>query len=180
MNFKLDTNKYDGLIFTSKNAVMALNSLTNNWKRLPSYVIGPKTAYLIKKLGGRVRFISDNHYGDSFSKELVDILRGKQVLYLRGDKVALDIRKRLSAWEIVCDEAILYEAQCIEGEEKNIFPKESIIIFTSPFIVKCFFKKNIWDSSYLAVAIGETTAKAFPHSIQPISVIYYFSNLMYQ
>ena len=43
---------------------------------------------------------------------------------------------------------------------------DSIIIFTSPSSVKCFFNKFSWNSSYKAIVIGKTTATYLPKEIK--------------
>jgi uroporphyrinogen-III synthase len=44
--------------------------------------------------------------------------------------------------------------------------KNSIIIFTSPSTIKCFFKSFDWDSSFKAVVIGNSTKKHLPQDIE--------------
>ena len=59
---------YDALIFTSKNAVYSLDSFNENWKKLDSYVIAPKTSQIIEKLGGKVVFTGG---GSLLLKEII-------------------------------------------------------------------------------------------------------------
>ena len=54
INQSIDMQNYDALIFTSKNAVKAMDSLGTQWKSLPSYVIAPQTAKILKSLGGNL------------------------------------------------------------------------------------------------------------------------------
>jgi len=46
---KIDFSKYDGIIFTSKNSVFAIDSFNHKWKKIPSYAIAQKTANIINQ-----------------------------------------------------------------------------------------------------------------------------------
>jgi len=58
---------YDALIFTSKNAIFAIDSFCESWKFLPSYVIAPQTAKILKKLGGKLEFTGEKNHGNEFA-----------------------------------------------------------------------------------------------------------------
>jgi len=164
----IDLKKYDALIFTSKNAIYSIDSFNKQWKSIPSYAIAPQTGNIIKKLGGNLEFIGKKNHGNEFAFELIKILKGKKVLYLRGNKVVSTLTSILNENDIICDELIVYESICKKYNEKFNLPKSSIIIFSSPSTIKCFFKNSSWDKSFRAIAIGKTTAKYFPDYIQPI------------
>lgn len=165
---ELNFTAYDALIFTSKNAIISLNSFNSNWKNKPLYVIAPQTAKVAKNLGGKVKFVGKEKHGNEFAKEILEVLKNKRVLYIRGSKVVSDIVDILNSNSIVCDEAIIYETVCINYDKPINLPKNSIIIFSSPSTIECFLKNAKWDESFKAIAIGHTTKKYFPPHITPI------------
>ena len=160
----IDFSKYDGIIFTSKNAIYSINSFNLQWKKLPCYAIAKKTATIIEKFGGIVEFIGEKSHGDDFAKELLEVIKGKKMIYLRAKKVVSNLITILNENGISCDEEIIYETKCIEHKNKNL-EKGSIIIFTSPSTIKCFFKNFDWDESFKAIVIGKTTAKFLPKNV---------------
>ncbi len=157
---------YDALIFTSKNALYALDKLyDNSWKTIPSYAIAPKTAQIINNLDGNLAFTGITNHGDLFAQELIPLLKNKKVLYLRGSKVVSSLVHRLNTNDIVCDEVVVYQSDCKIYKNKPTLPKNSIFIFSSPSTIECFLKNFIWDDSFKAISIGKTTAKYFPSYI---------------
>ena len=164
---KIDFNLYDGLIFTSKNAVFAIESFNKKWKQKPVYALAPQTAKAIKSLKGQLRFVGKSHYGDEFADELIKPLQDKKVLYLRAKNVASDLCGILNSKGVFCDEVIVYETTCKQFDQKIVLPKNSIIIFSSPSTINCFFQNADWDPTYTAIAIGHTTAQHFPKEVTP-------------
>ncbi|MDQ1264419.1 MAG: uroporphyrinogen-III synthase [Campylobacterota bacterium] len=164
----LDFSSYDALIFTSKNAIKSLNSFNNAWKTKPLYVIAPQTAKIAKKLGGKVKFVGKEKHGNEFANELLEVLKNKKVLYIRGSKVVSELVNILNSNSVNCDEAIVYETVCMQYKEKIKLPKNSTVIFSSPSTIECFLKNAIWDESYSAISIGHTTQKYFPPHIKPV------------
>ncbi len=161
----IDLNQYDALLFTSKNAVYSLNSFNNKWKELDSYAIAPMTANIIKKEGGKVFFTGSSGHGDDFAKELIPLLENRKVLYIRALKVVSNLVEILKDNKIKIDELITYKTVC--NENLNcVLEDSSVIIFTSPSSVKCFFKKFSWRDSFQAIVIGKTTAKFLPKGIK--------------
>ena len=157
----IEISEYDLLIFTSKTAVKGIDNITNQWKRLPSITVGEKTAKEVKKFGGLVSFIG-NGYGDSIINEILKHKK-KKLLFIRGKEVATNL-KEITKKELPLNEIIVYETLC--KKEGIKLEDSSIIIFTSPSSVKCFFKNYKWKDSYKAVAIGKTTAKELPADIK--------------
>ena len=156
--------EYDGIIFTSKNDVYSINSFNPFWKNLPSYVIASKTASVIKEFGGRIEFIGKKSHGNDFAKELVKVAKGKKLIYLRAKKVVSNLVSILNENGINCDEEIIYETKCVKIKDK-VLEKNSIILFTSPSTIECFFKNFNWDESFKAIVIGKTTAKFLPNNV---------------
>lgn len=164
----IDLAAYDALIFTSKNAVEVLDKQYPQWKRKPAYAIAPQSAKAIKRLGGQLRYVGKSHYGSEFAQELVAQLVGKRTLYLRAKEVASELGAILRDQGVSCDEAVIYETRCKPQSAPLVLPKKSVIIFSAPSNVACFLQHVCWDESYRAVAIGTTTAGAFPEGITPI------------
>ncbi|MAD42785.1 MAG: uroporphyrinogen-III synthase [Arcobacter sp.] len=165
---KIDFTNYDAIIFTSKNGITAIDSINKNWKNLPSYVISEQTAKLVKDLNGRIEFISKRKHGNEFAYELLNLLKNKKVLYLRGKEIVSDLIEILSDVKIQIKDEVIYE-NCFNEEIKSVeIPKNSKIIFTSPSTIEYFFKVFKWDESYTAISIGKTTAQYFPKNIKPV------------
>lgn len=159
----IDFTKYDALVFTSKNAIYSLDSFCSKYKEIPSYVIAPKTAKVLKKLGGNLVFTGESGHGNDFANELIPLLKNKKVLYLKAEKTVSNLVEILKQNNIEIDDKIVYKTSC-NKIEKNL-EKNSVIIFTSPSSVECFFKNFDWDESLKAVVIGKTTLKYLPFNI---------------
>ncbi len=160
----LNLDYYDALIFTSKNAVYSLDNITNKWRNKDSYVIAPKTADVVSKLGGKLKFVGKNGHGNAFAYELTERLKGKKALYIRAKRTVSFLANILKENSIDIESVITYETVC--SDKKISIEDNAIIIFTSPSSVECFLKKYEWQESYKAVVIGETTAKYLPKYIE--------------
>ena len=160
---EIDLISYEALIFTSKNAVYSLDSFNKDWKKIPSYVIAPKTADVIKSLGGNIAFVGVTSHGNEFAQELLKVLQNKKVLYIKALKTVSNLVGILKENKIQLDELVAYETSC---KETNIqLEDNSIFIFTSPSSVECFFKQYSWKDSFKAIAIGKTTADYLPKNV---------------
>lgn len=155
---------YEALIFTSKNAIYSLDSFNQNWKKIPSYAIAPKTADIIKQLGGNLVFTGITSHGNDFAEELITLLKDKKVLYIKALKTVSNLPEILRQNKILLDELVVYETSCKKVDVE--LEKNSIFIFTSPSSVECFFKQYSWHDSYKAIVIGKTTAKFLPKNIK--------------
>lgn len=164
----IDLEKYDALIFTSKNAIESINSFNKSWKKIPAYVISPQSAKLVRNLNGRLEFVGKEKHGDKFAEEIAEDLKDKKVLYLRGEKTVSRLIDILKEQGINCDEEAIYENNFKKINKKVNFPKGSKIIFSSPSTIEYFFKNFEWDNSFYAISIGQTTAKHFPKNIKPL------------
>lgn len=163
----VDLSHYDALVFTSKNAIKAINSMDDTWKKIPSYVIAPQTAKIVKSFQGNLVFTGKQKHGNEFAHEIKDQLKGKKVLYIGGTKVVSKLREILNENEVLCDHLAIYETVCKKYDSKITLPKHSIIIFSSPSTIECFLKNIHWGSTFQAVSIGKTTANYFPSYITP-------------
>lgn len=164
----IDLSSYDALIFTSKNALYALDTMDKTWKKKPAYVIAPETAKIVKHLGGNLRFVGKEKHGDQFALEIAEKFKHQKLLYVRASKVISNITDILNTNSILCDELIIYKTVCKHFEKKVKLPKNSTIIFSSPSTIECFFKNISWDESFKAISIGHTTAQHFPENITPV------------
>ena len=164
----ISLESYDALIFTSKNAIIGIDKISPLWKNIPSYVIAPQTAKVLKEMGGKLTFTGKAKHGNEFAKELIPLLKNKNVLYVRGKDLVSNAVTILKENGIACYETIVYQTLCNKYEATTPLPKNSVIIFSSPSTIKCFLSNNLWDDSFTAIAIGHTTAKYFPSNIQPI------------
>lgn len=150
---------YDVIIFTSKNAVEAINRLGIDWRRKPSIAIGDATAEKIKKLKGRVSFVSNEAYGDELAVEITKRYRFLKFLYPRAKTIASNLPDILHKKGSDITEIVVYETVC--SDEILEAPEDgSVIVFSSPSTVKCFVEKFGWREGYKCVAIGKTTAAA--------------------
>lgn len=161
----LDISKYDLLIFTSKQAVKSVNSLTKDWCTIPAISIGSATSNTIESLGGKVEYEVTTSTANSIVDDIVKKYSKKNILYIRAKEVALDIKEELKHHNIEIYEKVVYETSCISysGDSR---PKDgSVILFTSPSTINCFFKQFSWEESYNAVSIGQNTANHLPSEI---------------
>jgi uroporphyrinogen-III synthase len=163
----IDLNSFDAILFTSKNGVYSLNSFNNQWKDIPSYSIAPKTANIIEKTGGKVKFIGNSGHGNDFANELLPILKDKKVLYVRALKVVSNLVQILKDNKIDIHELITYKTVCNKNLPKTL-KDNAIIIFTSPSSIKCFFDRYNWNNNFKAIVIGKTTANYLPENIDYI------------
>jgi uroporphyrinogen-III synthase len=162
---KIDFASYDALIFTSKNGILAIKEKFDLWRDVPTFCIGSATASEVQKLGGIVAYRAKNSYGDSFAHEITSLLQGKRALFLRAKMVTSSLNEILRDCGVVLDEMVVYETVCTPSSELFTPKPNSIIIFSSPSTIECFFKSFEWDSSYKAVVIGEVTANHMPKEL---------------
>ena len=163
---QIDISNYEALIFTSKNAVLSLDSFNDQWKQIPAYAISYKTAQCVGKNGGDLEYTGINGYGNKFAQELIPKLKDKKVLYIKPKKVLSKLVEILQINNIICDELVTYETICKTYTITSKPPKNSIIILSSPSTLKCFLNTFGWDDSYFAVSIGRTTTKFIPDYIK--------------
>lgn len=161
-NINLD--EFDALIFTSKNGISAIDSFNKKWRNMPSYCIAKMTASVVLKMNGKVVFVGERSHGNEFAQELVPLLKNKKALYIRAKKTVSQLATILENNGVDIQELIVYETVC-NDEHFDTPSKNSVIIFTSPSSVECFFKRFSWHESYKAIIIGKTTAKYMPNNI---------------
>jgi uroporphyrinogen-III synthase len=161
----LELDGYDTLMFTSKQAVVEADRIDKRWKKLDTIAIGGATKSQIEKLGGRVIYHPQEFYGSTLAKDIEKFFKKRKILYLRPKKISFDSKTYLAKSGIKLGEQIIYQTKCKEYDKATKPPKNSIIIFTSPSTIECFFNNFEWDSSYKAVVIGESTKEHLPPNV---------------
>ncbi len=165
------------LIFTSKHAPLALeHSLKGShaleWlKTLPSFVIAPRSARYAQDLGFQVALVGHAGRGELFAQEILpslrQCLRNKSALYVRAQHSA----SNLSAWlqaHLSVREIIVYANKPLKLASSLKPPPHSILIFTAPSVYRAFVGNFGWDRSYRAIALGETTYRAFAPEVRAL------------
>ena len=155
---------FDSIIFTSKQAIIFTNEITKEWKDKKILAVGRATAKLAKELGAKDIYHPKEFYGKELAKDILENFKESKILYIRPKVVSFDSKSFLKQNGIDIEEEILYETVCKEYKGINL-PKNSIIIFTSPSTIECFFKNFSWDSSFLAVVIGKSTLQKLPKNV---------------
>jgi uroporphyrinogen-III synthase len=164
LDIDIDLSDIDALIFTSKNSAKALELSKLSWKQIPAYCISEPTAKYIKSLNSNLAYIGDDGHGNEFAKQLIPLLKGKKVLYIRAKEVVSDLEYILKSNNIDITSLIAYETICSKLNNIKI-GNDSTIIFTSPSSIKCFLSNFTWNESFKAICIGKTTAKHMPKNI---------------
>jgi len=153
---------YDTLMFTSKQAVVTIDNIDKRWKEIPTIAIGKATKSQIEKLGGKVIYQPKHFYGKELAKDIELFFANREILYLRPKTVSFDSKAYLMQKNILLNEKIIYETNCIKYNIDSKPPKSSIIIFTSPSTIKCFLENFEWLDSYIAIVIGSATKVHLP------------------
>lgn len=170
LDYDIDFDDVDALIFTSKNAIKSLlynsNRLNNyKWRMIDSFVFGKTSAKYLKDNGGKVVFVKSDGSGNDFAMELLDLLRNKKALYLRAKVVVSKLVHILESNDINISEKIVYESKIKNINPLLKPPPNSILIFSAPSVYKAFLANFSWDETYIAIAIGDTTLSSFSKDI---------------
>jgi len=160
-SFSFDNVDY--LLFTSKNGVRAIDRVSDEWKKYPSFAIGKATAKEIEKLGGIVEYVAKSAYGDKFAKEINEKYKNKTFLFFRAKKLVSNIKELFVNNNL--KEVIIYETVC--NIPQNEIKKPAIVIFSSPSTVRCFAKINSFDN-ITAIGIGYKTKSELSKYIKEI------------
>lgn len=159
---KLDLESYGGLIFTSKNAILAL-SKTPQWLKIPCFILSQASAKLAQKLGGRVEFIGSSGNAREFCGELVKALsalsgEASRLLWACGERVAYPLDKELSKAGLRVDRVVCYKSSPLKLE-CDIKP-HSFVIFTAPSMLGAYRDSGL-SSQIQPISIGPSTKEAF-------------------
>lgn len=158
----IDFSTCDTLMFTSKQAVITLDNIDKRWRDIPSIAIGKATKNQIEKLGGEVIYQPKHFYGEELAKDIELFFKNRKILYIRPRIVSFDSKAYLMKKNILLNEEIIYETNCIRYNQSSKPPQSSIIIFTSPSTIKCFLENFKWLDSYTAIVIGNSTKIHLP------------------
>jgi len=102
--------------------------------------------------------------GKEFAQNILRSYRNNIFFYPRAKEVVNDVYSILLQNGVKIEKEIVYETVCKEIEPFEI-ERNSILIFTSPKIVKCFANKFDFKDDFRLIAIGKTTKDAFAKSL---------------
>ena len=159
LKFELNLSDYDELVATSKNAFNALKFNGISPINLPVFVIANSCASAAREFGFGEIYTGKNAHGDDFAREILPLLKGKNVLYLKGKDSASNFLEILQDGGVNIKAIFAYENVLNPCKMELKPPKNSILIFASPLNVKNFLSNFGWDESYQAISIGKVTAK---------------------
>ncbi|WP_148821388.1 uroporphyrinogen-III synthase [Campylobacter concisus] len=159
LKFELNLSDYDVLVATSKNAFNALKFNGISPINLPVFAIANSCAAAAREFGFSEIYTGKNAHGDDFAREILPLLKGKKVLYLKGKDSASNFLEILQDGGVNIKAIITYENVLNHCKMELKPPKNSILIFASPLNVKNFLSNFGWDESYQAISIGKVTAK---------------------
>lgn len=158
-DIELDLSSFNAVIFTSKHAVVALDLITSEWKKLKVFSVGSGTSEAIRSNGGEVFYEATDFYGDTLANEIVAKYPNFSYFYPRAKEVVSNLEAILIRSSVEIRSEILYETVC-NKIDLDLIRSDAIIIFTAPSTVKCFFEQTAWKESWRAVAIGKRTQEA--------------------
>lgn len=155
----------DKMIVTSKNVIVSLEKSGLKWNHLPLVCVGEKTGLFAQIYGANVAFTAQG-YGEDLAHYLVSNHKNSHFFYPHAKKVAFDIASVLTTHAIKFEESIAYETMC--STQKIDINDDAVIVFGAPSHIECFLSLYGWKNMWRAVAIGRTTAQAFPPDITPL------------
>lgn len=159
----IDFTKYDGIILTSKQAVLALEHYNLDWERLSCVCVSEGTAEAARKAGAITVEIGDG-YGTSLPRVLKSHDQNQRWLYVRPKVIATEWVEAARQDGIRIDEAIVYETTCNDEAQGISIESNAILVFTSPSSIACFCKSYSILPTHTVVAIGKTTRDAFANA----------------
>ena len=160
----INFENYDAIVLTSKQAVTALDNISDQWKKIPALSIASKTEDMVRSAGGTLLDRGDG-YGDTLDDIIATKYASLRWLYPRPKIVASNFKERVKERGIVMDDVVVYETSCNEICKETALPEDAILIFTSPFTIECFMKFYKFKNSYRVIAIGKTTASSLPKTV---------------
>ena len=160
LKFDLNLSEFDALVATSKNAFNALKfNEISALENLPVFAIANSCATSAREFGFSEIYTGQNAHGDDFAREILPLLKGKKVLYLKGKDSASNFLEILQKGGVNIKAVIAYENVLNPCKMELKPPKNSILIFASPINVRNFLTNFGWDESYQTISIGKVTAK---------------------
>ena len=168
--FDLNLSEFDALVATSKNVFNALKfNEINALENLPVFAIASSCAAAAKGLGFTQIYTGQNAHGDDFAREILPLLNGKKVIYLKGKDSASNFLEILQDGGVNIKAVVAYENVLNPCKMELKPPKNSILIFASPINVRNFLTNFGWDESYQTISIGKVTAKELKFSTPLVS-----------
>ena len=159
LKFEINLIEFDALVATSKNAFKALKFNSILPINLPVFAIANSCAAAAREFGFSEIYTGQNAHGDDFAREILPLLNGKKVLYLKGKDSASNFLEILQKGGVNIKAVIAYENVLNPCKMELKPPKDSILIFASPINVRNFLSIFGWDESYQTISIGKVTAK---------------------
>ena len=169
LKFEINLSEYDALVATSKNAFKALKFNGISPINLPVFAIANSCAAAAIEFGFSEIYTGQNAHGDDFAREILPLLKGKKVLYLKGKDSASNFLEILQDGGVNIKAVIAYENVLNPCKMELKPPKDSILIFSSPINVRNFLTNFGWDESYQTISIGKVTAKELKFSTPLVS-----------
>ena len=168
--FDLNLSEFDALVATSKNVFNALKfNEINALENLPVFAIASSCAAAAREFGFSEIYTGQNAHGDDFAREILPLLNGKKVIYLKGKDSASNFLEILQDGGVNIKAVIAYENVLNPCKMELKPPKNSILIFASPINVRNFLANSGWDESYQTISIGKVTAKELKFSTPLVS-----------
>jgi len=168
--FDLNLSEFDALVATSKNVFNALKfNEINALENLPVFAIASSCAAAAREFGFSEIYTGQNAHGDDFAREILPLLNGKKVIYLKGKDSASNFLEILQDGGVNIKAVIAYENVLNPCKMELKPPKNSILIFASPINVRNFLTNFGWDESYQTISIGKITAKELKFSTPLVS-----------
>ena len=160
LKFEINLSDFDALVATSKNAFKALKfNEISALENLPVFAIANSCATSAREFGFSEIYTGQNAHGDDFAREILPLLKGKKVLYLKGKDSASNFLEILQDGGVNIKAVIAYENVLNPCKMELKPPKDSVLIFASPINVRNFLTNFGWDESYQTISIGKVTAK---------------------
>ena len=161
LDYNCDIDSFDIIIFTSKKAIISLDNKYSSWINKSIYTVGEKSKKLALSKGAKNIMSLKKESSYDMIKEIKPKLGNKKVLYVRAKEVLFDIKKELKN---ICEfkEIITYETIFTKPPFELI--KGSIVIFSSPSIIKSF--SRFYDMvDFKIIVIGKNTAEFLDKNI---------------
>lgn len=161
-----DFSKYDTLLITSRNSIKALrvNADIEKIAHKKLFCIGEGSYKEAVEAGFVDVELIESSSGDEFAIKVAPRLKKRVAILLRPKKVVSQIKATLKGMDIEIDELVVYETECVKSSFK--IERGSVIIFSSPSTIECFFKNHPWREDLKAVVIGKKSAQAMPKEIE--------------
>jgi uroporphyrinogen-III synthase len=163
LNPTIDFTQYEGIILTSKQALIALENYTFTWENLHCICVSDSTAEAAQHAGAM-----HIEVGNGYGKSIPDVLHSKKRqgkwLYIRPKVIASEWLERAREQGIVVDEVVVYETICNKDANAFSISDDALLVFTSPSSIECFCASYSILPSHSIVAIGKTTQSAFKNA----------------